>query len=106
MEVADVGRSRCRVFHPSGHARKTDGRISGVFPAGSRRAAEGRNSGSPVGIIMIKSDAQRQRTEGQIAGFRQALAKTEREMIGNRAAAVRGSYEGMIRQLEDDLREY
>jgi hypothetical protein len=27
-------------------------------------------------------------------------------MAGKRAAAVRGSYEGMIRQLEDELREY
>jgi HTH-type transcriptional regulator / antitoxin HigA len=55
---------------------------------------------------MIKSDAQRERTAAQIDGFRQALAKTEREMTGKRAAAVRGSYEGMIRQLEDELREY
>ena len=55
---------------------------------------------------MIKSDAQRERTAAQLNGFRQALAKAEREMTGKRAAAVRGSYEGMIRQLEDDLREY
>ena len=27
-------------------------------------------------------------------------------MTGKRADAVRGSYEGMIRQLEDELREY
>ena len=55
---------------------------------------------------MIKSDAQRERTAAQIDGFRQALAKTERETTGKRAAAVRGSYEGMIRQLQDELREY
>jgi HTH-type transcriptional regulator/antitoxin HigA len=55
---------------------------------------------------MIKSDAQRERTAAQIEGFRQALANAEGEMTGRRAAAVRGSYEGMIRQLEDDLREY
>ena len=55
---------------------------------------------------MIKSDAQRERTAAQIEGFRQALAKVEREMTGKRATAVRGSYEGMIRQLEDELREY
>jgi HTH-type transcriptional regulator/antitoxin HigA len=55
---------------------------------------------------MIKSDAQRERTAAQIEGFRQALAKAEHDMTGRRAAAVRGSYEGMIRQLEDDLREY
>ena len=55
---------------------------------------------------MIKSDAQRERTATQIEGFRQALAISEREMTGRRAAAVRGSYEGMIRQLEDEVREY
>jgi len=55
---------------------------------------------------MIKNDAQRERTAAQIAGFREALAKVDREMTGKRAAAVRGSYEGMIRQLEEELREY
>jgi len=55
---------------------------------------------------MIKSDAQRERTAAQIEGFRQALTKVDREMTGKRAIAVRGSYEGMIRQLEDELREY
>ncbi len=55
---------------------------------------------------MIKSDAQRVRTVAQIAGFRQALAKVELESTGRRSAAIRGSYEGMIRQLEDELHEY
>jgi len=55
---------------------------------------------------MIKSDAQRERTAAQIEGFQQALAKVDQEMTGRRAAAVRGSYEGMIRQLEEELREY
>jgi HTH-type transcriptional regulator / antitoxin HigA len=55
---------------------------------------------------MIKSDAQRDRTAAQIEGFRRALAKAEVEEPGKRSAAVRGSYEGMIRQLEDELREY
>ena len=55
---------------------------------------------------MIKSDAQRERTAAQLAGFRQALAKVDQETTSKRAAAVRGSYEGMIRQLEDELREY
>jgi hypothetical protein len=32
---------------------------------------------------MIKSDAQRERTAAQIEGFRQALAKVDREMTGN-----------------------
>ena len=45
---------------------------------------------------MIKSDAQRDRTLAQIEGFRRALAKAEQEKP--RSAAIRGSYEGMIRQ--------
>jgi hypothetical protein len=92
-------------IHPAMRAKRMY-RVSGVFPAGSRRAAEGRNSGSQVGIIMIKSDAQRERTAAQIEGFRQALTKVDREMTGKRGIAVRGSYEGIIRQLEDELREY
>ena len=55
---------------------------------------------------MIKSDAQRDRTAAQIEGFRRALAKAEVEDPGKRSAAIRGSYEGMIRQLADELREY
>lgn len=55
---------------------------------------------------MIKSDAQRARTVAQIEGFRQALAKVERESPGKRSAAIRGSYESMVQQLEDELREY
>lgn len=55
---------------------------------------------------MIKNDAQRDRTLAQIEGFRQALAKAEQEKASRRSAAIRGSYEGMIRQLEDELREY
>jgi len=55
---------------------------------------------------MIKSDAQRERTVAQIEGFRKALANTEQEKPGKRSAAIRGSYESMIRQLEDELREY
>jgi ribosome-binding protein aMBF1 (putative translation factor) len=55
---------------------------------------------------MIKSDAQRDRTVAQIEGFRQALAKAEQQPSGKRSAAIRGSYEGMIRHLEDELREY
>jgi ribosome-binding protein aMBF1 (putative translation factor) len=55
---------------------------------------------------MIKSDAQRERTLAQIEGFRQALAKVAQERPAKRSAAIRGSYEGMIRHLEDELREY
>lgn len=55
---------------------------------------------------MIKSDAQRERTVAQIEGFRQAIDKVGAEKPGKRSAAIRGSYEGMIRQLENELREY
>ena len=55
---------------------------------------------------MIKSDAQRDRTIAQIEGFRHALAKVEKEKPGKRSATIRGSYEGMIRQLESEVREY
>ena len=55
---------------------------------------------------MIKSDAQRDRTLAQIESFRRALAKAEQEKPGKRSVAIRGSYEGMIRQLEDELHEY
>jgi len=55
---------------------------------------------------MIKSDAQRERTTVQIEGFRRALAAAAQEKPGRRAAALRGSYESMIGQLEDELHEY
>jgi HTH-type transcriptional regulator / antitoxin HigA len=55
---------------------------------------------------MIKSDAQRERTVAQIEGFRRALAKVAEEKPAKRSTAIRGSYEGMIRQLEEELREY
>jgi hypothetical protein len=100
-----MGRITAWSFHPSRHAGDRDGRVSGVFPAGPGRCVRRRNSGNQVGIIMIKSDAQRERTAAQIEGFRQALTKVDREMNGRRGIAVRGSYEGMIRQLEDELRE-
>jgi hypothetical protein len=46
---------------------------------------------------MIKTDAQRERTQVRIDGFRQALAKAEQETSRKRTAAIRGSYEGTIR---------
>jgi HTH-type transcriptional regulator/antitoxin HigA len=55
---------------------------------------------------MIKSDAQRERTLVQIEGFQKALAQAENQTSGKRATAVRASYEGMIRQLEEEVREY
>jgi len=55
---------------------------------------------------MIKRDAQRERTVAQIAGFQQALAKLAQGKPDKRSTAIRGSYESMIRQLEDELGEY
>ncbi len=55
---------------------------------------------------MIKSDAQRERTLVQIEGFRKALVQAEKQMSGKRAAAVRASYGSMIRQLDEEVREY
>ncbi len=55
---------------------------------------------------MIKSDAQRERTAAQLAGFRRALTRVQPDSAHKRSAAVRASYEGMIRHLEDGLREY
>jgi HTH-type transcriptional regulator/antitoxin HigA len=55
---------------------------------------------------MIKSDAQRERTLAQIEGFRKALAKVEQEAPGKRSKAIRESYAGMVRQLEDELHDY
>lgn len=55
---------------------------------------------------MIKSDAQRERTAAQLAGFRRALTRLQPDSAHKRSAAVRASYEGMIRHLEDELREY
>jgi hypothetical protein len=57
-------------------------RVPGVLPARSRRSTEGRNSGGQVELIMIKSDAQRERTEAQVEGFRQAIAKVDQKMTG------------------------
>ena len=55
---------------------------------------------------MIKTDAQRDRTVVQIDGFRHALAKSAEKASGKRATAIRGSYEGVIRQLEEEVHEY
>jgi DNA-binding transcriptional regulator YiaG len=55
---------------------------------------------------MIKSDAQRERTMAQLEGFKQALANVSKDKPGKRSAAIRGSYEGVIRHLVDELHEY
>lgn len=45
-------------------------------------------------------------TLAQIEGFRQALAKVEKETISKASASIRQSYASMIRQLQDELCEY
>lgn len=55
---------------------------------------------------MIKSDAQRERTVTQIDGFRQALAKVEEQTSGKRANILAANYRMMLRDLEDQVREY
>src|SRR5450759_2133216 len=55
---------------------------------------------------MIKSDSQRERTVAQGDGFRQALAKVTQEASGKRAGILTANYQTMIRDLEDQVREY
>ena len=55
---------------------------------------------------MINGEAQRELTVAKIVALREALAKVEQDAPGKRSTALRGSYEGMIRQLEDELHEY
>ena len=86
--------------------RELPGTRTESISADSRGAASRRHPSVEVGEVMIKSDAQRERTVAQIEGFRRALAKVAEEKTGKRSDAIRGSYEGMIRQLEEELREY
>jgi DNA-binding Xre family transcriptional regulator len=58
---------------------------------------------------MIKTDAQRARTIAQIEGFKRALTQATDDngrAASKRIAAIRGSYESMIRQLEEEIEEY
>ena len=55
---------------------------------------------------MIKNDAERERTISQIEGFKRALAGVAEDKPKKRVTAIRGSYEGMIRDLKDEVREY
>ena len=55
---------------------------------------------------MIENDLQRQRTLALIEGFRKAGAKLANDELGKRLNATRGSYEAIIRQLENEIREY
>jgi hypothetical protein len=55
---------------------------------------------------MIENDNQMKRTEALMEGFRQALAQARREMSWKRLAAVAGSYQGIIQQLDDELRAH
>ena len=64
MEVADVGRSRRGVFiHPAIQVGPA------VLSAGSRRDAQRHDSDSQAGIVMIKSDAQKEHTATRIEGL-------------------------------------
>ena len=53
---------------------------------------------------MIENDLQRQRTPALIEGFRKAGAKLANDELGKRLNAIRGSYEAIIRQLENEIR--
>jgi hypothetical protein len=55
---------------------------------------------------VIENDLQRQRTLALIEGFRKAGAKLANDELGKRLNAIRGSYEAIIRQLENEIREY
>jgi HTH-type transcriptional regulator/antitoxin HigA len=55
---------------------------------------------------MIKTDAQRLRKVAQIEGFQRALTEVPAQGNVKRTHALRASYESMIRQLEEDVREY
>ena len=55
---------------------------------------------------MIQSDTQRERTVIKLAEFRRALERVLAEQMNKRNSTLRASYEQIIRQLEDELREY
>lgn len=55
---------------------------------------------------MIENDLQRQRTLALIEGFRKAGAKLANDGLGKRSIAIRGGYDAIIRQLENEIREY
>jgi hypothetical protein len=55
---------------------------------------------------MIENDSQRQRTLALMQGFRKASAKLADDGLGKRSIAIRGSYEAIIQQMENELREY
>jgi hypothetical protein len=57
-------------------------------------------------VYQTKSFDTAEVTLAQIEGFRQALAKVEKETISKASASIRQSYASMIRQLQDELCEY
>jgi hypothetical protein len=93
-------------LHSSADASQSGDGFFRVLSPGPRWSTTQCGSSGEGGTTMIESDAQRDPTLAQIEGSRQALAKVEQEKPGKRFAAIRGSYESMIRQLEDELREY
>jgi hypothetical protein len=55
---------------------------------------------------MITSDAQRERTVVQIDGFRRALERLHLDQADKHSVTLRANYELIIKQLEDELRQY
>jgi hypothetical protein len=55
---------------------------------------------------VIENDLQRQRTLALMEGFRKAGAKLANDGLGKRLIAIRGSYEAIIGQMENEIREY
>jgi HTH-type transcriptional regulator/antitoxin HigA len=76
------------------------------FPKRPVRRATGGSFCGQSRNIMIKSDAQRDRTVAQIEGFKKALAKAADDGPGKRSPIVRGNYQSIIVQLEDELHEF
>lgn len=55
---------------------------------------------------MIQSDTQRERTVIKLAEFRRAMERVPAEPMNKRSSTIQASSEQMIRQLEDELRQY
>lgn len=55
---------------------------------------------------MITSDTQRERTVVQVDEFRRGLERLHLDQADKRSVTLRANYEQIIRQLEEELREY
>jgi hypothetical protein len=56
--------------------------------------------------FMITSDTQRERTVVQLEGFRRELEGLDLDQSDKRSVTLRANYKQVIKQLEDELREY